>query len=73
MGLTVLQGYGQTESGPVISCNRPKVGLAMDSVGPPMRGVEVRFGDDGEFECGNAVEHDPPVSDWRRNLAQAGR
>ena len=49
MGLTVLQGYGQTESGPVISCNRPKVGLAMDSVGPPMRGVEVRFADDGEI------------------------
>ena len=49
MGLTMLQGYGQTESGPVISCNRPKVGLAMDTVGPPMRGVEVRIADDGEI------------------------
>ena len=49
MGLTVLQGYGQTESGPVISCNRPAVGLAMDSVGPPMRGVEVKIADDGEI------------------------
>ena len=49
MGLTVLQGYGQTESGPVISCNRPKVGLAMDTVGPPMKGVEVKFADDGEI------------------------
>ena len=26
MGLTMLQGYGQTEAGPVISCNRPERG-----------------------------------------------
>ncbi|MFM2100581.1 MAG: hypothetical protein RLZZ366_2120 [Pseudomonadota bacterium] len=49
LGLTLLQGYGQTESGPVISCNRPSVGLAMDTVGRPMNGVEVRIGDDGEI------------------------
>jgi long-chain acyl-CoA synthetase len=49
MGLTMLQGYGQTESGPVISCNRPKVGLKMDTVGPPLRGVEVRIAEDGEI------------------------
>ncbi|WP_408635238.1 AMP-dependent synthetase/ligase [Novosphingobium kunmingense] len=49
MGLTMLQGYGQTEAGPVISCNRPKVGLKMDTVGPPMHGVEVRIAEDGEI------------------------
>jgi long-chain acyl-CoA synthetase len=49
MGLTMLQGYGQTESGPVISCNRPRAGLGMDTVGPPMKDVEVRFADDGEI------------------------
>ncbi|MDE2435026.1 MAG: long-chain fatty acid--CoA ligase [Sphingomonadales bacterium] len=49
MGLTMLQGYGQTEAGPVISCNRPKAGLKMDTVGPPMHGVEVRIADDGEI------------------------
>jgi long-chain acyl-CoA synthetase len=49
MGLTMLQGYGQTETGPVASCNRPSVGLKMDTVGPPMRGVEVRIADDGEI------------------------
>jgi long-chain acyl-CoA synthetase len=49
MGLTMLQGYGQTEAGPVISCNRPKVGLKMDTVGPPMHGVELRIAEDGEI------------------------
>jgi long-chain acyl-CoA synthetase len=49
MGLTMLQGYGQTEAGPVISCNRPAAGIAMASVGPPMRGVEVRIAEDGEI------------------------
>jgi long-chain acyl-CoA synthetase len=49
MGLTVLQGYGQTEAGPVVSCNRPSVGLKMDTVGPPLKGVEVRIAEDGEI------------------------
>jgi len=49
MGLTLLQGYGQTEAAPVISCNRPRDGLKMDTVGAPLRGVEVRIADDGEI------------------------
>ena len=49
MGITLLQGYGQTEAGPVISCNRPAAGIAMESVGPPLRGVEVRVAEDGEL------------------------
>jgi long-chain acyl-CoA synthetase len=49
LGLTFLQGYGQTEAGPVISCNRPAAGLRMDSVGPPMKGVELKIADDGEI------------------------
>ena len=49
IGLVVLQGYGQTESGPVISCNRPKAGIKMDSVGPPMKNTEVRIAEDGEI------------------------
>ena len=49
MGLTMLQGYGQTEAGPVISCNRPSAGIAMDTVGPPMKGVEVKIAEDGEI------------------------
>ncbi|QKG70873.1 AMP-dependent synthetase/ligase [Erythrobacter mangrovi] len=58
MGLTMLQGYGQTEAGPVISCNRPKAGLKMDTVGPPMRGVEIKIAEDGEILCrGELVMH----------------
>ena len=58
MGLTLLQGYGQTEAGPVVSCNRPRAGIAMDTVGPPLDGVEVRIADDGEIlVCGELVMH----------------
>jgi len=49
LGLTLLQGYGQTEAGPVVSCNRPAVGLKMDTVGPPLRNVEVKIAGDGEI------------------------
>ena len=49
MGLTVLQGYGQTEAGPVIACNRPQAGIKMDTVGPPMHGVELKIAADGEI------------------------
>ena len=49
IGLTLLQGYGQTEAGPVVSCNRPKIGLKMDTVGAPLPGVTVKIAEDGEI------------------------
>ena len=68
MGLTMLQGYGQTEAGPVIACNRPAAGLKMDTVGPPMRGVDLRFADDGEILVqGELVMH----GYWRNDAETA--
>lgn len=48
LGVPIFQGYGQTESAPVISVNRPKL-VKMHTVGPPMRGVQVRIAADGEI------------------------
>jgi long-chain acyl-CoA synthetase len=49
LGLTFLQGYGQTEAAPVISCNRPSVGIKLDTVGPPLKNTDVRIAEDGEI------------------------
>lgn len=49
LGITFLQGYGQTEAGPLISCNRPKVGIRLETVGPPSMNTEVRIAEDGEI------------------------
>src|SRR6516164_7828158 len=48
LGVTLLQGYGQTEAGPVISCNMPGR-IKIDTVGPPLDGVKVSIADDGEI------------------------
>ena len=48
LNIKILQGYGQTEASPLISANRPE-NIKIETVGPPVRGVEVRLGDDGEL------------------------
>ena len=47
-GLPLLQGYGMTESSPVVSCNVPEDNDP-DSVGRPLHGVEVRLGERSEL------------------------
>ena len=47
-GIRILQGYGQTEFAPVVSCNRAE-NNKLRTVGPPMVGAEVRIADDGEI------------------------
>jgi long-chain acyl-CoA synthetase len=49
LGLTLLQGYGQTEAAPLISCNRPKARIKMHTVGPPVPFTQVRIAEDGEI------------------------
>lgn len=44
----ILQGYGQTEAAPVISVQRPGK-VKLDSVGPPLKGVQVKVAEDGEI------------------------
>jgi long-chain acyl-CoA synthetase len=46
-GLLILQGYGLTESSPVISFNS-KEHYKLDTVGRPIPGIEVKIGPDGE-------------------------
>jgi long-chain acyl-CoA synthetase len=48
LGIRLLQGYGQTEAAPVIACNVPSR-IKIDTVGPPLDGVEVRIAEDGEI------------------------
>ena len=48
LGVTVLQGYGQTEAAPIISVNR-RGDRQLDAVGKPMRGVDVQIANDGEI------------------------
>ncbi|GAB6054197.1 AMP-dependent synthetase/ligase [Magnetospira thiophila] len=50
LGLRILQGYGQTESGPVISVNRPNL-VKMETVGPTVLNTELRLAADGEILC----------------------
>ena len=69
IGLTLLQGYGQTEAGPVISCNRPSAGIKMDTVGPPLMNTEVRIADDGEI----LVRGELVMKGYWRNQAETER
>ncbi len=48
LGLRILQGYGQTESAPVISVNRPGT-PKIHTVGPPLKNTQVKIAPDGEI------------------------
>lgn len=48
-GIPIMQGYGLTETSPVVSSNNPTF-MRLGTVGKPIRNVSVRIADDGEIE-----------------------
>src|SRR5262245_20274237 len=80
-GMPIYQGYGLTESSPVIACNTPRANR-LGSVGKPIPGVRERIAEDGEIlasgpnvmrgyynrpaETGEALETDAEGRIWLR-------
>jgi len=48
LGFAVIQGYGLTETAPIVTLNHP-FKTSKGSVGTPIEGVEVRIAEDGEI------------------------
>ncbi len=48
LGFVVIQGYGLTETAPIVTLNHP-LRAARGAVGKPIAGVEVRIAEDGEI------------------------
>jgi long-chain acyl-CoA synthetase len=49
LGFLVVQGYGLTETAPIVSLNHPLFGTKQGSVGKAIAGVEVKVAPDGEI------------------------
>ncbi len=67
IGFDFLQGYGLTETSPVLSVNRPDK-IKFGSVGPPLKGVEVKINEPDAVGVGEIlVRGDNITSGYRDN------
>ena len=55
LGFTILEGYGLTESSPVLTVSRPQNRLQKGSVGKPLPGVEIKINEPDENGVGEVL------------------
>ena len=67
MGIRIFEGYGLTETSPVIALNFPRA-HRMGTVGRPLPGVECRFALDGELEVRGSLVF---VGYWKKEKETA--
>jgi long-chain acyl-CoA synthetase len=68
LGFAVIQGYGLTETAPIVTLNHP-FKTSTGSVGTPIGGVEIKIADDGEI----LVRGENVTSGYFGGAADAGR
>lgn len=61
LGFNLYEGYGMTESAPVLTVTRPRQPLALGSVGEPLPGIDVRISEPDASGVGEIIASGPNV------------